>query len=46
MSIGLTEFFFFQATEIGKAVNQLRKHVSKEIRHLARTLIEYENYFL
>lgn len=32
---------FFQATEIGKAVNGLRKHGSKQIRHLARTLIEY-----
>ncbi|KAH9675289.1 putative mediator of RNA polymerase II transcription subunit 26b [Citrus sinensis] len=31
---------FFQATEIGKAVNGLRKHGSKQIRHLARTLIE------
>lgn len=29
-----------KATEIGKAVNRLRKHASKEIRHLARTLIE------
>lgn len=28
-----------KATEIGKAVNRLRKHASKEIRHLARTLI-------
>lgn len=30
-----------KATEIGKAVNQLRKHASKEIRHLARTLIDF-----
>ncbi|XAR48299.1 hypothetical protein NMG60_11031065 [Bertholletia excelsa] len=29
-----------KATEIGKSVNALRKHGSKEIRHLARTLIE------
>ncbi|KAL5810229.1 hypothetical protein ACOSQ3_026928 [Xanthoceras sorbifolium] len=29
-----------KATEIGKAVNGLRKHVSKEIRHLARILID------
>ncbi|KAM7505220.1 hypothetical protein LguiB_004124 [Lonicera macranthoides] len=29
-----------KATEIGKAVNILRKHSSKEIRQLARTLIE------
>ncbi|KAH9738845.1 putative mediator of RNA polymerase II transcription subunit 26b [Citrus sinensis] len=29
-----------KATEIGKAVNGLRKHGSKQIRHLARTLIE------
>ncbi|POO00479.1 Transcription elongation factor [Trema orientale] len=29
-----------KATEIGKAVNGLRKHSSKEIRHLARTLID------
>lgn len=29
-----------KATEIGKSVNALRKHSSKEIRHLARTLIE------
>lgn len=42
MSTGLTQFFLCQATEIGKAVNRLRKHASKEIRYLARTLIEYE----
>ncbi|KAJ4979474.1 hypothetical protein NE237_010254 [Protea cynaroides] len=29
-----------KATEIGKAVNGLRKHNSKQIRHLARTLID------
>ncbi|CAK9168510.1 unnamed protein product [Ilex paraguariensis] len=29
-----------KATEIGKAVNVLQKHGSKQIRHLARTLIE------
>uniref|UniRef100_A0A6N2JZE4 TFIIS N-terminal domain-containing protein n=1 Tax=Salix viminalis TaxID=40686 RepID=A0A6N2JZE4_SALVM len=29
-----------KATEIGKAVNVLRKHGSKQIRYLARTLIE------
>ncbi|KAL2320627.1 hypothetical protein Fmac_029596 [Flemingia macrophylla] len=29
-----------KATEIGKAVNPLRKHGSKDIRHLARTLID------
>ncbi|CAN6342011.1 unnamed protein product [Urochloa humidicola] len=29
-----------QATEIGKAVNGLRKHNSQQIRHLVRTLIE------
>ncbi|XP_038701266.1 probable mediator of RNA polymerase II transcription subunit 26b [Tripterygium wilfordii] len=29
-----------KATEIGKAVNGLRKHGSSQIRHLARTLIE------
>ncbi|XP_058078324.1 probable mediator of RNA polymerase II transcription subunit 26b [Magnolia sinica] len=29
-----------KATEIGKAVNGLRKHGSKQIRHLARTLID------
>ncbi|XP_062166629.1 probable mediator of RNA polymerase II transcription subunit 26b [Alnus glutinosa] len=29
-----------KATEIGKAVNRLRKHASKEIRYLARTLID------
>ncbi|KAL7197717.1 hypothetical protein ACSBR2_020274 [Camellia fascicularis] len=29
-----------KATEIGKSVNALRKHGSKQIRHLARTLIE------
>ncbi|WOK95949.1 putative mediator of RNA polymerase II transcription subunit 26b [Canna indica] len=28
------------ATEIGRAVNGLRKHKSKQIRHLARTLID------
>ncbi|GMN53174.1 hypothetical protein TIFTF001_022311 [Ficus carica] len=31
-----------KGTEIGKAVNRFRKHGSKEIRNLARTLIEYE----
>jgi len=29
-----------KATEIGRAVNQLRKHNSQQIRHLVRTLIE------
>ncbi|TXG70207.1 hypothetical protein EZV62_005142 [Acer yangbiense] len=29
-----------KATEIGKAVNGLRKHASKQIRHLARILID------
>ncbi|XVF40880.1 hypothetical protein PTKIN_Ptkin01aG0152200 [Pterospermum kingtungense] len=29
-----------KATEIGKAVNRVRKHSSKEIRHLAQTLID------
>ncbi|XP_059296046.1 probable mediator of RNA polymerase II transcription subunit 26b [Lycium ferocissimum] len=29
-----------KATEIGKSVNSLRKHNSKDIRHLSRTLIE------
>ncbi|KAG8068707.1 hypothetical protein GUJ93_ZPchr0005g15227 [Zizania palustris] len=29
-----------KATEIGRAVNGLRKHSSQQIRHLARTLIE------
>ncbi|XP_064954777.1 probable mediator of RNA polymerase II transcription subunit 26b isoform X1 [Musa acuminata AAA Group] len=29
-----------KATEIGKAVNGLRKHNSKQIRHLVRTLID------
>ncbi|XP_009613484.1 putative mediator of RNA polymerase II transcription subunit 26b [Nicotiana tabacum] len=29
-----------KATEIGKSVNALRKHSSKDIRHLSRTLIE------
>nr|CAD1829044.1 unnamed protein product [Ananas comosus var. bracteatus] len=29
-----------RATEIGRAVNGLRKHGSKQIRHLVRTLIE------
>ncbi|KAK3006584.1 hypothetical protein RJ639_016901 [Escallonia herrerae] len=29
-----------KVTEIGKAVKVLRKHASKEIRHLARTLID------
>ncbi|KAJ8570525.1 hypothetical protein K7X08_037497 [Anisodus acutangulus] len=29
-----------KATEIGKSVNSLRKHNSKDIRHLTRTLIE------
>ncbi|TVU19376.1 hypothetical protein EJB05_35521 [Eragrostis curvula] len=29
-----------QATEIGRAVNRLRKHNSQQIRHLVRTLIE------
>ncbi|XP_074555766.1 putative mediator of RNA polymerase II transcription subunit 26b [Curcuma longa] len=29
-----------KATEIGKAVNVLRKHASKQIRHLVRTLID------
>lgn len=29
-----------KATEIGKAVNRLRKHASKQIRHLARILID------
>ncbi|XP_070021264.1 probable mediator of RNA polymerase II transcription subunit 26b isoform X2 [Nicotiana sylvestris] len=29
-----------EATEIGKSVNALRKHSSKDIRHLSRTLIE------
>uniref|UniRef100_M1CQC5 TFIIS N-terminal domain-containing protein n=1 Tax=Solanum tuberosum TaxID=4113 RepID=M1CQC5_SOLTU len=29
-----------KATEIGKSVNSLRKHNSKDVRHLARTLIE------
>lgn len=36
----------FQATEIGKAVNGLRKHGSKQIRHLARSLIEYGFVFV
>lgn len=35
-------FFPFQATGIGKAVNRVRKHSSKQIRHLAQTLIEYD----
>ncbi|CAN0890632.1 Probable mediator of RNA polymerase II transcription subunit 26b [Linum grandiflorum] len=30
-----------KATEIGKVVNGLRKHGSAEIRHLARTLIDF-----
>ncbi|KAL8147547.1 hypothetical protein AgCh_005032 [Apium graveolens] len=34
-----------EATEIGKAVNALRKHASKEIRNLAKSLIEYEYLF-
>lgn len=43
--IGITEnCFLCQATEIGKSVNGIRKHGDKEIRHLARTLIEYENF--
>lgn len=29
-----------KTTEIGKAVNRLRKHATKDIRHLARTLID------
>lgn len=29
-----------KATEIGKSVNSLRKHNSKDVRHLTRTLIE------
>lgn len=29
-----------KATEIGKAVNGIRRHASKEIRHLARSLID------
>lgn len=32
--------FESQATEIGKAVNGLRKHNLKQIRHLVRALIE------
>ncbi|KAG5223702.1 transcription elongation factor-related family protein [Salix suchowensis] len=35
--------FYLLATEIGKAVNVLRKHGSKQIRYLARTLIELES---
>lgn len=35
-----TYLVLFQATEIGKSVNALRKHGSKEIRNLVRTLIE------
>lgn len=31
-----------QSTEIGKAVNGLRKHGSDQIRQLAKTLIAYE----
>ncbi|KAF8395738.1 hypothetical protein HHK36_019689 [Tetracentron sinense] len=34
LGTSLIVFFFSQATEIGKAVNGLRKHGSKEIRHL------------
>lgn len=33
-----------QVTEIGKSVNVLRKHVNKDIRLLARTLIEYVSF--
>ena len=42
--LGLVIFIFFpfQETEIGKAVNHVRKHSTKQIRHLAQTLIEYE----
>lgn len=29
-----------KATEIGKSVNVLRKHVSKDVNHIAKTLIE------
>ncbi|PIM98792.1 hypothetical protein CDL12_28721 [Handroanthus impetiginosus] len=35
-----------KATEIGKSVNALRKRGSKEIRNLARTLIEYGRYLM
>lgn len=35
-----------QSTEIGKAVNGLRKHGSDQIRQLAKTLIAYEFFIL
>lgn len=35
-------FSLSQSTEIGKAVNGLRKHGSDIIRQLAKTLIAYE----
>lgn len=36
------EIVLSQSTEIGKAVNGLRKHGSDKIRQLAKTLIAYE----
>lgn len=38
----LTRLVPFQATEIGKAVSGLKKHGSKQIRHLARELVSYD----
>ncbi|KAK9057769.1 hypothetical protein SSX86_022607 [Deinandra increscens subsp. villosa] len=38
--------FIFQETEIGKSVNVLRKHASKDVRQLARSLIEVWKYMV
>lgn len=35
-----------QATEIGKSVNVVRKHASKDVRDIAKALIEYESLLL
>lgn len=37
-------FTFLQDTEIGKAVNGLRRHSSDKISKLAKTLFAYEFY--
>ncbi|KAL2934464.1 putative mediator of RNA polymerase II transcription subunit 26b [Bienertia sinuspersici] len=35
-----------ETIEIGKAVNGIRRHSSKEIRHIAQSLIEYDTFTL
>ncbi|KAL2931197.1 putative mediator of RNA polymerase II transcription subunit 26b [Bienertia sinuspersici] len=35
-----------ETIEIGKAVNGIRRHSSKEIRHIAQSLIQYDTFTL